>query len=183
MEIKGEWKRVLVVVGNIRVVIYRWYWTLGASRSRIAMQEHTRTLTFAQWFLHTYICTHTFAYPYLHTLTFAHFIFIYIHLHTYICLLILAHLTHFKIQNYCSIPTAQLKATLQDVKLNLRTNSNNSKNTEHTIFSMLDTKHFKHTSLHRFNQNSRRSALDGEDLKHSHQQLLHDSRSILFLTI
>ena len=145
------------------------------------MQEHTRTLTFAHLYLYTYICTLIFAHTHLHNHictithtfthihTFAHFIFVYIHLHTYICLLILAHLTHFKIQNYCSIPTAQLKATLQDVKLNLRTNSNNSKNTEHTIFSKLDTKHFKHTSLHRFNQNSRRSALDGEDLKHSHQ--------------
>ena len=143
--------------------------------------------TLAHLHLHTYICTLLFAHTHLHnhicTITFSHFMFVYIHLHTYICLLILAHLTHFKIQNYCSIPTAQLKATLQDVKLNLRTNSNNSKNTEHTIFSMLDTKHFKHTSLHRFNQNSRRSALDGEDLKHSHQQLLHDSRSRLFLTI
>ena len=122
--------------------------------------------------LHTHICITIFAHSHFHTSC----------LFTFICLLILAHLTHFKIQNYCSIPTAQLKATLQDVKLNFRTNSNNSKNTEHTIFSMLDTKHFKHTSLHRFNQNSRRSTLDGEDLKHSHQQLLHDSRSRLFLT-
>ena len=139
--------------------------------------------TLAHLHLHNDFCTLIFVHLYLHTHTFAHFLFVYIHLHTYICLLILAHLTHFKIQNYCSIPTAQLKATLQDVKLNLRTNSNNSKNTEHTIFSMLDTKHFKHTSLHRFNQNSRCSALDDEDLKHSHQQLLHDSRSRLFLTI
>ena len=110
------------------------------------------TLIFAHTHLHNHICTLTFAHSHLHTS------FLFIHLHTYICLLILALLTHFKIQNYCSIPTAQLKATLQDVKLNLRTKSNNSKNTEHTIFSMLDTKHFKHTSLHRFNQNSRRSA-------------------------